>query len=107
MSSRKEDRPPCLNQQQLRDFVRRACDRGFYKEEFHSEYERAYRNISPDDIEYGLEREDWVLCADPDWDEDFENWEYLIQTWDMEGEELHLKIAVNSEYQRFEVITKW
>ena len=100
-------RPPHLNEQQLREFVRRACERGFYKEGFHSEYERACRNISPDDIVYGLEREDWVLCGDPDYDDEFESWEYLIQTWDIEGEELHLKIAVSLEYQRFEVITKW
>jgi hypothetical protein len=107
MSSQQEERPASLNPQQLREFVRRACDRGYYKEGFHSEYERAYRNISPDDIVYGLEREDWVLCETPNYDKEFKNWEYLIQTWDIEGEELHLKIAVDTEYQRVEVITKW
>jgi hypothetical protein len=107
--SSQEARPraPYMNVQQLREFVRRACERGFFKEGFHSEYERAYRNISPDDIVYGLERKDWVLCEDPDYDGEFKSWEYLIQTWDIEGEELHLKIAVNAEFHRFEVITKW
>src|SRR5208282_4908290 len=98
-SAGRRPKPPCLNQQQLREFVRRACERTYFKEAFHSEYERAYRNISPDDIVYGLEREDWKLCKEPDYDEEFENWEYLIQTWDIEGEEIHLKIAVNAEYQ--------
>jgi hypothetical protein len=56
---------------------------------------------------YGLERDDWSLCKDPDWDEVFQSWEYLIRTFDIEGEELHLKITLDMEYKRFEVISKW
>jgi len=108
MSIREEvPRPRYFNEQHLRVFVRLACERGYYKESFHSEHERAYRNISPDDIAYGLERDDWILCEEPNYDEKFENWEYLIRTFDIEGVELHLKIAVDLRYQRFEVISKW
>jgi len=108
MSIREEDpRPRCLTEEQLRDFVRIAYERGYYRETFHSEHERAYRDISPDDIAYGLERSDWVLCKAPDYDKKFGSWEYLIRTVDIEDEELHLKIAIDLRYQRFEVISKW
>jgi hypothetical protein len=81
-------------------------ERGYYRESFHSEYERAYRDISPDDIAHGIECRDWVLSKEPDYDSEHQSWEYLIRTVDIEGEELHLKIAVDMRCQRFEVISK-
>ena|SRR5690348_6017668 len=107
MSSFGKARPACMGDQQLREFVRAARKRGYYRESFHSEVERVERNISPDDIAHGLEQDDWLVCQDPDFDEEFNNWEYLIQTRDIEGDELHLKIAVDVTYGRFEVISKW
>jgi hypothetical protein len=96
-----------MGEQQLRELVRFARKRGYYGETFHSEVERAHRNISPDDIAYGLDREDWYQCRKPDFDEEHNNWEYLIHTADIEGDELHLKIAVDEKNKRFEVISKW
>jgi hypothetical protein len=103
----KAPRPAPMGAQQLRDFVRAARKRGYYGESFHSEVERAYRNISPDDIAHGLDWPDWFLCKEPDFDEEHGSWEYLIQTVDIEGEVLHLKITVDEKNKRFEVISKW
>jgi hypothetical protein len=107
MSSSEAPRPPHMGEQQLREFVRVARRKGYYGETFHSEVERAHRDISPDDIAYGLDREDWYQCRQPDFDEEHNNWEYLIHTVDIEGDELHLKIAVDEKNKRFEVISKW
>jgi len=107
LSFGKDDRPPSMGEQQLREFVRVARKKGYYGETFHSEVERAYRNISPDDIAYGLDRDDWSLCKDPDYDADHENWKYEILTVDIEGIELHLIIAINEKNARFEVVSKW
>ena|ERR1700756_1196593 len=102
----KAPRPACMGDQQLREFVRAARKRGYYGETFHSEVERAYRNISPDDIAHGLDWPDWVLESS-EFNEEHEEWKYLIKTIDIEGEELHLLIAVDEKSKRFEVISKW
>lgn len=107
MSSPNTARPAPMGDQQLRDFIRAARKRGYYGESFHSEVERAHRNISPDDIAHGLDRDDWHQCKAPDFDEEHGTWEYLIHTVDIEGEELHLKITVDETNKRFEVISKW
>ncbi len=96
-----------MGERQLRDFIRFARKRGYYGETFHSEVERAHRNISPDDIAHGLDRDDWLLCREPNFDQEHNTWEYLIRTVDIEGDELHLKITVDEKSKRFEVITKW
>jgi hypothetical protein len=107
MSSPGVPRPPSMGERQLRDFIRFARKRGYYGETFHSEVERAHRNISPDDIAHGLDRDDWLLCREPNFDQEHNTWEYLIRTVDIEGDELHLKITVDEKSKRFEVITKW
>jgi hypothetical protein len=96
-----------LSDEGLRQFVDRALSRGFYREAWHSETERASRNISDEDISFGLERKSWTLAKAPDFDADHGTWEYLIKTEDIEGEELHLKIAVYPDEQRFVVVTKF
>lgn len=107
MSSSEEPRPPCMGEQQLREFVRFARKRGYYGETFHSEVERAHRNISPDDIAHGLDQDDWYQCRNADFDKEHKTWEYLIRTVDIEGDVLHLKITVDEKSKRFEVISKW
>ena len=96
-----------LSVQGLRQFVDRAVNRGFVREAWHSETERAHRNISDDDVIFGLERKGWTLARTPDYDADHGNWEYLIKTTDIEGEELHLKVAVYPEEGRLKVVTKF
>ena len=68
--------------------------------------ERETRNISQDDISAMLEGE-WKLAAEPDWDTEHRNWEYKLRGFDIEGDELVLKIAVNEEMQRITIITKY
>ena len=58
---------------------------------------------------FGLERSDWVLAKPPNYDPHpkHKTWEYLIRTRDIEGDELHLKIAVYPKEGRIKVITKF
>jgi hypothetical protein len=95
-----------LDEDRLREVVQRIVYYGEIKEAFHSAKDRAYRNISQDDITAMLEGE-WKLAAKPDWDESHKNWEYKLAGHDLEGDELVLKIAVNEELQRITVITKF
>jgi hypothetical protein len=90
----------------LRDVLQRIVYYGEIKEAFHSTHERAYRNISQDDILAMLEGA-WTLAAKPDWDETHRNWEYKLAGHDLDGDELVLKIAVNEELLRVTVITKF
>jgi len=96
-----------MGEQALREFVRHARKKGYYRETFHSEVERAERNISPDDIAHGLDRDGWRVCKAPNFDDEHQTWEYLIETEDIEGEVLHLKITIDERNKRFEVISKW
>jgi hypothetical protein len=96
-----------LSEVGLRQAVNRILDRGFIREGFHSEEERADRNISDDDIRYGLERKDWVLEKPPDWDGKHKNFEYLIRTVDVDQCELHLKIVIYPSENRLKIITKY
>jgi hypothetical protein len=108
MSKRgKSHRPLPLNQNALRQHVRVAIERGYYAESFPAESERPERNLSIDDVIHGLERRDWTLEGQPNYDEGHEAWEYLIRTVDVEGTELHIKIAATPSNKRIEIITRW
>jgi hypothetical protein len=103
----KAPQPPCLSLEALRALVRSAVDKGYYRECFHAEHDHPERNISADDVLHGLDRDDWTLDRQPEWQEEYRNWKYLIKTVDIEGEELHILIAAMPDYCRFEVITRW
>jgi hypothetical protein len=107
LSSIRQSKPSSISEAALKHLIEKALDKGWIREAFHSEHERAYRNISEQDVLYGLERKDWVLAAPPDYDNDHKNWEYLIKTVNIEGEELHLKIAPNVADGTVRVITKF
>jgi len=96
-----------LNENALRQHVRIALERGYYRETSHAEHGHPERNLSVDDVIHGLERKDWVLIGDPSYDEQHRTWEYLIRTVDVEGRELHLKIAAVTADRRIEIITRW
>ena len=81
--------------------------KGLYRESFHARYEHPERKLTTDDVVHGLERKDWSVVRQPNWDDAHKNWEYLIKTKDVEGDELRLKIAVFPEEGRFTVITRW
>ena len=82
--------PDPFDEDGLRKFVREALEGGYYRESYHSEVERASRNISIHDIAAGLERDDWRLGGAPEYDEKHGEWKYTIRTVDLEGEELHV-----------------
>jgi hypothetical protein len=96
-----------LSEAGLRQVVRRALEKGFIRESMHSCVDRAYRSISDDDVRFGLERRGWKLAKPPNFDEEHRNPEYLIKTVDIEGDELHLKIAVYPAENRIWIITKY
>jgi hypothetical protein len=96
-----------LSEIALRQFVTKGLEKGWIREAFHAEHERAYRNISMEDVLYGLERSDWILVATPDYDPQHKNWEYKIKTVDIDGDELTLKIAPNLTDGTITVITKF
>jgi hypothetical protein len=90
----------------LRQFIARAIDKGWVREDPHSEFDRAYRNISADDIRFGLERSGWVLeKTEPAREKG--RFKYTIRTTDIEGDELHLVLLPNNETATLAVITKY
>lgn len=99
--------PKPLSENALRQLVKKALDKGWVREAFHSETERAYRNISYDDVLFGLESSGWTLATAPDFDAQHKNWEYLIRTTDVDGDELHLKIVPNTLGGTVKVLTKY
>jgi hypothetical protein len=107
MSIGPKHRPAPLGETALRQLIGRALAKGYYRESFHAEHEHPERGISADDVFHGLERKDWALVDSPNYDDEHNNWEYLIRTQDLDGNELYIKIAVYPQENRFEVITRW
>lgn len=101
-----ERRANPLHEKALRQLISNALNRGYFRESFHAEFNHPERNISADDVIHGLERGDWTL-ASSNYDEQHRNYEYLIWTFDFEGDELHIKIAAYPSEKRIEVITRW
>lgn len=97
-------REPALPEEELRAAVSRIVLRGTFRESKHSSQDRAYRNVSDDDIVHMLEGF-WVLEG-ADWDGKHRNWKYRLTGTDIEGDALTLVIAVNVEFNRIEIITK-
>jgi hypothetical protein len=89
----------------LRLFIAKALDKGWIREDWHSEVERAYRNISNEDIQYGLSRKDWVIKGKP---EPAKNggFKYLIRTVDIDQEELHL-LVLPTDAETLRILTKY
>ena|SRR5438128_9044138 len=93
-----------LSETGLRQFITKALDKGWIREGWHSEVENAYRNISEEDIRYGLSRKEWVLeTAEPA----KKGFKYLISTVDIEQEELHLLVLPDTETGTLKVLTKF
>ena len=106
VSASSDSRLAALDEDRLREVLQRIVYYGEIKEAFHSAHERAYRNISQDDILAMLEGP-WTLAAKPDWDETHKNWKYKLAGHDLEGDELVLLISVNEELLRVTIITKF
>lgn len=107
MSKDRVLRKPALTEKALRELIARALRKGYFRESFHAEHEHPEREISLDDVIHGLESKDWTLVRTPDFDEKHGTWEYLVKTKNLEGDELHIKIAAFPAENRVEVITRW
>jgi hypothetical protein len=102
-------KPDRLSDAALRQFVSRALEKGWVRQGFHSEVERADRNISDEDIVFGLEQKDWkVTNAEycPNF-KDSSPYKYKILTKDIEGEVLELVIAPNVKTNTLKIVTKY
>ena len=108
MSTLREKRPTSpLTETALRHLIQTAIAKGYVRETPHAENFHPERNLSIDDVLHGLERKDWVLAKPPNYDEEHGSWEYLIKTVDVEGQELHIKLAAYPGDKRIEIITRW
>ena len=90
----------------LRQFIAKALEKGYVREGWHSEIERAERDISDDDISYGLGRKDWKLKGAPEISKTG-GFKYLIQTVDVDQEELHLLVKPDTETGNLKILTKY
>ena|ERR1700733_7778343 len=88
----------------LRQFISKALDKGWVRESFHSEVDRAYRNISDEDVQYGLSRPDWIIEGAPE--QTRKGFKYLVRTVDIEREELHLVVSPTDD-ETLIIVTKY
>jgi hypothetical protein len=96
-----------MSEAALRQFVAKALDKDWIREGFHSEVENAYRNISDEDIRYGLERRDWCVEGDPEPGENSGEFKYVIRTVDIELAELHVVVLPHTQTGTLKIITKY
>ena len=101
------ERPDPLSIGALRQHIRLALDKGYFQEKNHAENDHPERNLSIDDVIHGLERKDWILEREPNYDEEHRGWEYLIKTVDIDGDELHIKLCAHPADKRIDIITRW
>jgi len=106
VSASSGSRPQPLAGEALRQAVTRIVLYGTFRESAHSAFERSYRNVSHDDMLHMLEGT-WTLAKKPSWDEKHYNWKYELVGQDIEGDELTLVVALNTEEQMITIITKY
>jgi hypothetical protein len=105
LSLKRVEEPKPLSIHALKQFIAKALDKGWIRESFHSGVERAYRNISDDDLRYGLES-DWTL-EEARYSEEHDGFTYELKTVDFDDVELHIVICPMLGNQTLKVITKW
>ncbi len=106
VSASSGSRPLALAGEALRQAVTRIVLYGTFRESAHSAFDRSYRNVSQDDMLCMLEGT-WTLAAEPEWDEKHHNWKYKLAGKDIEGDDLVLLVALNTEEQMITIITKF
>jgi len=100
--------PKPLSEIALRQFVKKAVAKDWVKEGWHSEVERAHRNVSHDDILCGLGRSDWTMSGSrecPKFKDSPHTYELL--TKDADDVELELVVAPNLRTGTLKVVTKY
>ena len=98
--------PRAMTVAALRQFIAKAVSKGYVREGFHSDVERAGRNISDEDIRYGLGRKDWTLKGPPT-ESRTGGFKYLIRTVDIEQVELHLLVKPDTATGNLKILTKY
>lgn len=100
--------PKPLSEIALRQFIRKAVAKDWIKEGWHSEVERASRNVSHDDILCGLERSDWKLTSSRECPMHKDSpHTYEILTKDADDVGLELVVAPNLRTGTLKVVTKY
>ena len=100
--------PKPLSEIALRQFVKKAVAKDWIKEGWHSEVERADRNVSHDDILCGLGRSDWSVSSTrecPKYKDSPHTYEII--TKDADEIELELVVAPNLKTGTLKVVTKY
>ncbi len=97
-------KPKPLSGVALRQYIVKALDKGWIRESYHSEIERASRNISHDDLLCGLEA-DWLL-EEARYSEAHGSFSYTLKTVDIDGDELHVVVCPDSN-MTLKVVSKW
>jgi hypothetical protein len=100
------ERPSSLAEPELRVTISRIVHYGTVWQTRHAGHDRSYRNVSDDDIQHMLVGP-WVLERMPEWSDEHRNWKYRLRGADIEGDELTLIVAVNTEEEKLSVITKF
>ncbi len=103
----KGPKPGPLTEAALRQFIAKALDKDWIRESFHSEVERADRNISHDDVIHGLERNWTLIEVRPPTESWHKGYSYKLQTVDLETDELILVVCPDLETQTLKVATKF
>jgi hypothetical protein len=99
--------PQPLSESALRLFITKALNKDWIREGFHSEVERADRNISHDDIRYGLERNWTLIEVRPPSKPHHKGFSYALKTRDLEDEELILVVCPDLQAHTLKVATKF
>jgi hypothetical protein len=100
--------PTCLSEESLRALVLDALENSPDSSNgtFHARFDHLERNLSQDDVIYGLERQ-WNFDRPPVFNDDEWQWKYYIATESIDGDDLLIIIAVDTLDHSFEVITRW
>lgn len=99
---------PKMDEAELQVAVARIVVHGTYAERKHSYQDRAYRNVSDDDIQSCLTGPYRLVSVDLGTDRRGRKfWKYEIMGRDLEGEELSLVLNVSKELQKIAIVTKY
>src|SRR5258708_6549668 len=94
MSTSEGKRPKPLNEKELRKVLEAAVEDGTYGETLHASFDHPERRIDLNDVLYGLGQQ-WTLKGSPEFEENFWQWKYKIETKDIEGEPITIVVAVD------------
>jgi hypothetical protein len=107
MTSEGGHKPKALNEKGVRKVLDAALsDKGYYIESFsfHARFDHPERRISIDDVLFGL-RNPWRGCKVDEFNDDEWQWQYLIKTHDVDGNEIVVSIGLDPKNAKFTIVT--